>query len=369
MFIIKYGVRQHYVSVSSLCFGYVLFNVGAIFLIDKKKSFLNNYKGFHNWFLIVSLLFIGLSILMNLKIDGNSLSVDRWSALETLVKSTLNGEYPYLQKDHLGKTSSNFPALFFIGLPFYLIGKIGFIQPFIMLVVLALLFLSRVSNSSKLLVLFLFITSPSYLWEVYAKSDLMSNIILMCLFIFYWNTKTKGDLFNKIVLLAFSCAFFLLTRGVLVIPLLVFLCKDFFQLLLNKKLRFIVCFFFFLIMISLPVLLTISTLDQVKTSNPFMNQTESAPAIIQLLMILFSIVLSFRVKKLLDVFLFVSLILSGFIGFSIFLNILSEGFGRAILNSLSDISYLNMSIPFIISALLIYNEKELFKEGSLISKI
>lgn len=50
--------------------------------------------------------------------------------MEVGIRSLLSGEYPYTVVDHLGGRTSNFPGLFLIVLPFYLMGSVGYLQVF-----------------------------------------------------------------------------------------------------------------------------------------------------------------------------------------------------------------------------------------------
>lgn len=90
-------------------------------------------------------------VTINLIVDENNLNVDRWSALHTFIVSVLDGVYPYNIPDHLNQTSSNFPALFYLGLPFYFLGDVGFLQCFVFLIIVLWLFKGNAENSTKLI--------------------------------------------------------------------------------------------------------------------------------------------------------------------------------------------------------------------------
>ncbi|WP_375240251.1 hypothetical protein [Polaribacter sp.] len=295
-----------------------------------------------------SLCFFCLLMFINLKVDGLSLNTDRWSALEVLIKSILEGKYPYAILDHLGNTTSNLPGLFYVGLPFYLLGDVGFLQPFTFLFLSIFIILSKIKNDEKVFIFLLCTLAPSYFWEVIGKSDLMSNCILVLLFISIWQQKFKNNIFKQSYLIAFFSAFLVLTRGIVAIPLTIFMFSEFIKVKPYKKLLFILCFLMSLIFISLPVFIDLPSLTFIKEHNPFNHQTRYAPKILILISLLLPFVFSFKVKNSSDVFLFSTYILSGLMFVTFILNVIEEGFYANIHGNLFDISYLSMILPFIL---------------------
>ena len=147
------------------------------------------------------------------------------------------------------------------------------------------------------------ILSPAYLWEVAVKSDLMSNVFLVIIFIYLWKQKTK-NIFEKYTVLSLFIAFFILTRGVVYIPLILFLFSDFIKIDTQTKIKFIVWLLFFLLLFSI------------------------------------------KIKNNLDIFYF-SLLIFGALIFSAFImNIYEEGFYNNVINDLFDLSYFGILIPF-----------------------
>ncbi|ARV15574.1 hypothetical protein [Polaribacter sp. SA4-12] len=285
---------------------------------------------------------------INIFVDGNSINSDRWSAMEATIRGVLNGEYPYKLKDHLGKTSSNLPGLFYLGLPFYLLGNVSLLQPFVFLIISLLIFKSRILIDKKLTLIFLLIASPAYLWEVIAKSDLLSNIILLVLFLILWDYKFKNNYFKLPFLLSFFCAFFILTRGIVAIPLTLFLFREFLNTSISKKLKFSFGLVFFIILISFPFLLTLPDFEIIKEHNPFNHQTRFTPKWVQIFFIVLPFILAIKIKKIHQV-IFQSLILFTLLLFLSFVfEIIDEGFKNTLYKSYFDISYLTMAMPFAI---------------------
>lgn len=348
LFVLKYAERieiiQNYISVVI----YMVLVSLAFFLHKKSKIFLNAIKKMNLFLLGFSLIIFLLLIFVNLNIDGLSLNSDRWSALEVLIKSVLEGNYPYAVLDHLDNTTSNLPGLFYLGLPFYLLGDVGFLQPFTFLILSLFIIYSKIKNDEKVFVLMLVLLAPSYFWEVFAKSDLMSNCILVLLFISVWLQKFKEHIFKRKWLLALCSAFFVLTRGIVIIPLTLFLFSPYLQISWKSKISFLSYFLLFLLLISLPVLISLPDIEFIKEHNPFNHQTRYAPKILIITSLLLPFIYSLKVKKNADVFLYSTYILSGLILVTFILNCIEEGFSENVYGNLFDISYLSMIVPFII---------------------
>lgn len=348
LFVLKYSNKIEGLPSFIFMLFYIVLIIFSLLLYNKVKAILNNVKKMNFILFAFSLCFFCLLMFINLKVDGLSLNTDRWSALEVLIKSILEGKYPYAILDHLGNTTSNLPGLFYVGLPFYLLGDVGFLQPFTFLFLSIFIILSKIKNDEKVFIFLLFTLAPSYFWEVIGKSDLMSNCILVLLFISIWQQKFKNNIFKQSYLIAFFSAFLVLTRGIVAIPLTIFMFSEFIKVKPHKKLLFILCFLMSLIFISLPVFIDLPSLTFIKEHNPFNHQTRYAPKILILISLLLPFVFSFKVKNSSDVFLFSTYILSGLMFVTFILNVIEEGFYANIHGNLFDISYLSMILPFIL---------------------
>ena len=348
LFVIKYGVRQDSINLYFLIFSYLIITTGSLFLIKYFEEVINRLKKFNILFLsICVLIFIGF-VSVNYIIDGNTLNIDRWSALEVTVKSALNLEYPYNIKDHLGKTTSNLPGLFYLGLPFYLIGNIGLLQAFVFGLLIFLIFKLKYSNSEKLFFLTLLMFSPSYLWEVFVKSDLMSNIFLVVIFMFLWNYKNNKDYFKNTYLLSFLSAFFVLTRAILIIPLTLMLFKQFVKTSFKNKVKYSFGFVISIILISLPVLFSLPEYDVIKEHNPFNHQTRVGPKYLQYIFLIIPFYFSLHILTLKDVLKYSTRILTALLFLILTYYLWEFGFQKVVILSYFDISYLGMILPFLI---------------------
>lgn len=360
IFILKYSVRIEAIPVYVSVFAYVFIVLAVFFLHKKTTYFLNNIKRFNLFLVIFSVIIFLILMFINLNVDGLSLNTDRWSALEVLIKSILEGKYPYAILDHLGNTTSNLPGLFYVGLPFYLLGDVGFLQPFTFLILSLFITFLKINNDKKVFIILLILLSPAYYWEVIGKSDLMSNCFILLLFIFFWQQKFQNNIFKRKILLALCAALFVLTRGIVIIPLTLFLFFEYLQISTKDKIYFVFYFILFVFLISLPIIINLPDLEFIKEHNPFNHQTAYAPKFLTILSLILPFIFSSKVKKISDVFLYSTYFLGGLIVITFILNIIEEGFYANIYGNLFDISYLSMILPFIIFYFL-----GIFKENAL----
>lgn len=364
----KYSVRISFLNPYIIASVYSLFFIVCVFYLKRFADQINNCKYFKTIFLSIAVIMLMVMIFINIFTDGPSLNTDRWSALEIFIESILQHKYPYDVLDHLSNTTSNLPALFFIGIPFYILGDVGYLQVFVFLALILVVMYAKMDNSKKTFVIFLLLFSPAYYWELFAKSDLLSNCFLALLFIFKWQQKYFNRLFSNHVLLAFFVAFFILTRGIILIPLSLFLFSEFYFLKLKSKIYFFLFFLFFLFLISLPVLTTLPDLSYTILHNPFNHQVGYAPKILIIISIIAPFFLSFRVNQTRDVFLFSAYIFSFLMFLAFGVNCIEEGFSANVFGNLFDISYFSIIIPCVFFYFLKVNTNQPKKTNSLLKR-
>ncbi len=159
LFAFKYGSRQSHINV------YLLISIYSILLVSIPVLFIKTNFGeifYRNTFYIISLLFFLFTIWLNYKVDGYQLNTDRWSAMESAIKALLHNEYPYAAIDHLNGRTSNLPTLIIIGIPFYLIGNVGYFQSFSFLLFVILLIIISDNYKARFFGMVLLISSASY---------------------------------------------------------------------------------------------------------------------------------------------------------------------------------------------------------------
>ncbi|MCS3868509.1 hypothetical protein J3D55_001425 [Chryseobacterium ginsenosidimutans] len=345
LFIVKYGENYNV----PLLIGYliVLFGLSIFYVkINLKDLF---YKSF---FWIGVILFFFFSIYLNYKVDGNSLNVDRWSAMEIGVKAIFNGQYPYNIPDHMGQESSNLPMLIVLGMPFYLLfGSVGYLQCFSFLLFSFLIFKIFDDYKQRLAVLILLFLSPSYLWEVYVKSDLFSNFIIIAGFTYLiWNKFLKEKAM-KYEFVSFLVALILLTRLSSVIPLTILLFKRFCDFSIKEKISFLLVF---IVTVSITVYLffhNAPNYDVFMKHNPFMIQGAKQPLLLSISYIAVAFILSFKVKSFYETVFWSGtlLFICVFVPFLMFF--VEYGYTDMITNSFFDLSFFNMGMPFVMITL------------------
>lgn len=267
------------------------------------------------------------------------------------IKTWLNGGYPYSAIDHLGGRTSNFPGLLFLGLPFYLLGNVGYLQIFAFLLLAYTLYCCfEIRKALWILLLLLF--SPAYWWEIFAISDLMSNIVVLLCFILLLGFKFKDNLFKRPVVLGIAVSVILLTRGIVLIPLALLLFGDFFKEKLSTKLKFVSSFSitsFFLVGL---VLINCPDWQTFIRYNPFSLQTSLLPPYVYIVALVLPFFLSFKVKKFSTDYFLVSLVLMLFpilVAFGLMWT--KFEFKELIFESRFDISYLSLVLPFVLIAI------------------
>ena len=346
LFIYKYGLRQHFVPVEFILIIYTIST--SLILFKNIQQYINHKLNLQFCFKIIVIIAGFTIFLIIFKTDGTSLKVDRWSAMDVAIKALLNGKYPYTATDHLGGRTSNFPGLLILGIPFYLLGNVGYLQVFSFLLLSYTLY-KNTPIKTAIKYLFLLIISPAFWWEIFSISDLMSNIIICFCFIIWWQSIFKNNLLAKPYLLGFSLAFLVLTRGIVAIPLILLFFKPFITIKLNLKIKLL--FFFsttFLVLIIL-VIFNCPSMEILKNYNPLVLQTSYLPTSIHLLAIILPFIFALNIKDFHNSYFKHAVILMlfpAFISFCFFWN--EYGFKEIILNHKSDISYLSMVFPFLI---------------------
>jgi hypothetical protein len=357
LFIMKYGenynvliLTVYLLAVPGVSFFYLKFNFKEVF-----------YKILF-WFGVV--LFFFLSVYLNYKIDGNSLNVDRWSAMEIGIKAILNGQYPYNIPDHMGRESSNLPMLIVLGMPFYLLfGSVGYLQSFCFLLFSYLIFKIFTDYKQRLAVLILLFLSPSYLWEVYVKSDLFSNFIIVAGFTFLiWNKFLMRNNM-KLELVSFLSALFLMTRLSSAIPLIILLFKKFYDFSILEKLRFALVFIITVAAVAYFFFHNAPGFDVFIKHNPLMIQGAKQPLLLSLLYIVAAFVLSFKIQSFSDITFRAGTLLFICVFVPFIMYFAKYGYTDMITNSFFDLSFFNMCMPFIIITLVLGIFKNKFKEN------
>jgi len=331
LFVLKYSARltKHNVLVA-------LVSILFYFIIIKFYKFIKlNHKLI---FWLMSFFLFSLAIFAHYKLSLASLNVDRWSVITSFFDELFKGHYPYFAKSHLGNPPGPMPMYFLIAFPFYIIKMLSLLS-----VMGYFIFLTLKKDFKEYpLVVFLLFLSPFLYWEIMTRSNIFTYTTLMLLgIIFYLHTNYK-------LWASFILGLLLATRSVFVLPLIVLLIGQ----LIRKKITF-KAFIKQGVFITLGLIFTFIPLllkypKEFFEMNPFLVQsTFFIPFYYILIFMVLAFILSFFVKNKGDYYFYGGL--SMFLAILIYslYHIIRVGFTEATMNSIVDISYFILAIPFL----------------------
>ena len=353
--IYKYATRQNYINPALIALLYGTFLILVHFMNFKFRFKEKTYK----WlFFSISSLFLIFSLWLNIHVDKFALQVDRWSAMEAGIKALFHNEYPYSAFDHMKGQTSNLPALIFLGIPFYLLGDVGYLQSFtfvVFLIIISGYFKSfRIRFSALLLIIF----SSTYCYDIYVKSDIISNFIIMLAFIVISEKYLKKDTKKNIIINSIGCALLLMTRLVTIIPLTLALLKRFLKMKIKNKALFFLTFCLLVTISFYVVFKNYGSLNNFMRFNPFYLQNSQLPFYLSLFCIVLSLIYSFYLKSFKELIKACTLILLLTVILSLIAKTVEfKGFQNSILNSKFDISYFNFVSPFLIFYVTLLHDK------------
>lgn len=357
LFTFKYSVRTSFnpFLISTLYAGFVL---GSLFVLRKVHLLIT--EKFYKWLLIllVGLIAVMISAVL-IKVDRYSINVDRWSALTFFWDGVFRDEYPYGIHTHVWK--GNFPSPFpfwqLLALPFYLLGDVG-IQIIFFLIALAFV-LKYYFNAYKQPFLFILILAlaPGYWWEILARSDSLSNAFFV-FFVILWYMKSERDINNHLITTTLLIGAILATRFTAWIPIALFFFPSFIALSNRKKILFmlgviLVAFLFFA-----PFIFWDTETWVFFKRNPFMSQTGNGNIFTFVIFAVLGIFVSIKWKTNNQFFALTALFLFIFILATQIMIMIPRGGITLRENSVFDLSYFNLALPYCIISLCIALDKE-----------
>jgi len=344
LYLLKYGTKYN-LPLLPIIVGFTAIQVlflGGKATIYKLLSKLNSII-----YILLVCIILGGILFLTKYVDRYALNVDRWSAMEVAIRAIFTGEYPYTAIDHLGGRTSNFPGLLLLGIPFYLLGDVGYFQGFTF-VLLAFTLYQVFERQQAFYILLLLGISVPFWYEITVISDFMSNMIFVLCFIMLWNHYFKQERYKKKIGLALCVSILILTRGFTYIPLALYFFAPFCQLNIKKQLRFSISFLITSILLILFVFYTVPDLETLKAYNPLVLQTSYTSIYNILFVFLAPLVLSFYIKKFNDDFFFYTLLITGTLSITLFIQFWNRvGFNELLHNSVFDLAYLAYIIPLL----------------------
>lgn len=341
LFVLKYTID---LPGKPIYYG-VLYLFLIIALIKLSELILYRYRT--KWlFHALAVLSIFAMFVILQKVDPNNTQPDRWSAIHNFNIKLLQGEFPYNAITHTGQKASGMPFLFVLVLPFQLLGDVGFFQLFAFIVFILTIQSLFIQQEQKLFILLILISSPLFWWEVYVRSDLASNLFLFTSFLLLCEKYRNTKAIKHMLLLGILLGLFGSTRGILIIPFLVYFITYFkksetkpaFVLLSSALVIFILTILPFYIWNS----------EDLIQNNPLLLQTDKSPKAFMIIAILLSIAGGLFAKDFYRANLYSGLILFALMFTNLIFSINEWGWKTMLYEDKMDISYLSMTVPFLI---------------------
>jgi hypothetical protein len=156
-----------------------------------------------------------------------------------------------------------------------------------------------------------------------------------------------------IELIGFLTALIFLTRLSVVIPIIILLFSTFYRFSFTEKLRFILIFILTAGSILFLFFYHATDLNMIFKYNPFTIQGTKQPLLLSVFFLMLSLVLSFKLKSFRHLVYWIGFLLFTPVFISFILYLREYGCNNAIINSYFDLSFFNMSMPFVIVAIVL----------------
>lgn len=342
IFSVKYisRVTDYYLIASILVSGvYVLvWNSGIYFI---------RYSSLRTINLGLLILFLIICIYGLAKIPVESLQVDRWSVINSFWETYSSGEYAYFAKAHTGNPPGPMPFYFILAFPFFLLGELGWLSLAGVVIFYFLLRLSKIQEHLITLSLLLLFISTFYLWEVFGRSNVFVNSVLVLVVMVFFNRKNKS--IRDIVLSGVFTGLVMSTRNVFVIPFIILFLYAIRYRQINMK-QFVLMGVISLTVFALTFLPFVwGHFDDFKKMNPFLVQgTFLIPFEYTIGFIGLALVFGLICKSKEDVYLFSGLNLFIAIAVYFIYHFIISGFYNTYFGSLGDVSYFILCVPFLL---------------------
>ncbi|MDF2553493.1 MAG: uncharacterized protein K0R77_2768 [Chryseobacterium sp.] len=349
LFIVKYGIRQDIIPIYLLI---ILFCVSQILLFKSYDFLFKKIKITKYFVCILTFLCVCFYVfLSHIMKDPYQLKIDRWQTIEYSLDYWIHGKYIYDTRNFMGNVPSYLPGQLVFLVGFYLLGNVGYIQVASLLLFSCTVIWAFKNNHIKFYGIFLLAISLSFLYEAVCKSDFISSFIVASVFMLFWHKKFERNYFEKSILLGFILGIICLTRSVVVIPLILFLLKPFWETDRKQKIKFITAFSLTVGNLLASVLLPAENFDYILKHNPLKMQGQSNMFVV-LFFLVVSVCFSFYVKNIKQVFY-----LSTIIVFCLMCDHIIEQVIKGYDSNFLNITYVAAALPFsIISYCFLLND-------------
>jgi len=301
--------------------------------------------------LFIGLCLLGLGIIQQ-HINPYELQVDRWSAIDHFLQNLFQGVYPYSAQTHLGGYGSPFPVWQFFHIPFYFLGNVGL--SILFAVVIFIHSISKLYDIRRATLAFiLLLASPAFLYEVAVRSDLITNFMLVAAIICYLkNNQIWLDKNGNFI--AVTGGLLLSTRLSACIPFIIYYFREYIHSRWRLKITIPIIAVVIFIITFLPFLLWDGEMLLFFEYNPFILQSRQGHISDLLIFIPLGIYLSLSWKGNFEEYTRnTAIILVLLVVVTFCHNMYLNNNWNALFQSAYDITYFNMSLPFLITTLLI----------------
>ncbi|WP_312343778.1 hypothetical protein [Chryseobacterium binzhouense] len=355
LFLVKYGIRQNFIHPFLLTAVFAALHI-ILFYSDRyfNKSLKINTKTINLLIVFSGIFYLLLSHLIT---DPYSLKIDRWQTVEYSLDYWLHGKYIYATKNFMGNIPSYLPGQLLLMLLFYLLGNVGYMQAAAMILFGWIVKREFHSGKIRIMGIFLLFVSLSYIYEAVCKSDFISSFIIISFFILYWHQNYRTNYFQKPIILGLIVGVLCLTRSVVILPLVLFLCRPFFVSTWNEKIKFSATFFLTVAFLMSTVILPAESIDEVLAYNPLAMQGQLNSAVV-LFFLFITVFLSFVLKEIRHVFLWSSIII-----FAVMASHIIEQILRNTAVEFLNVTYLAAALPFSIVSYCFLLQEDKFRSN------
>jgi len=344
LFVYKYAARITSVPWAT-CLLYLITVTLLILFLYRKTAFQLSLKSQNLLYLsMIALLAILLTFLM-FNFDPQKIRVGRYPAMYDWITKFFNSEFPYASHTK----PSGFPFLFVMAMPFYFLGDLGFFQIFSFLIFAVLVHLRHDEKSiNGFRLILLLVTSPIFLYEIVVRSDLISNMVMVMLYLAILEVLSRRSNCVTLFLLGIIGGLLLSTRGI-VLLIYIPVCGYLFRRQIIRAGLFFLSMFVGLSLSLVPFLIW-NPIDFINFG-PFSVQLSYIPNWLLILSIASSIWCALTIRSLKRIYSSVWFILFGVTCAAFVIAMLDYGWYRTVLGDGFDISYFCFALPFLLISL------------------
>jgi len=343
LFCIKYFSRYTDIYIPATIFidAFLIF----IFAVNTNR-FDKKILSVFNYILLLGYLILGVFILKF--VDIETLNVDRWSVITSFWQNFEKGEYVFFAQSFGGNYPGPMPFYYIMAYPFYLMGELGYFSLLGVPLLFLLLKYCNIETKIQTKILLILLFSPFLWWEIACRSNLLLNGTLILFSIAYFFKDFPKISNKKLIISAILFGLFLSTRNVFAIA---YITACIFALKTNY-----VSFKQMIIMAILAIITFVGTFipfvynhwNDFLIMNPFVIQSSFLmPFGYTLIFMALAVIFGFILKKITDVYFYISINLFLCIFTYAIYQICQVGLNDAFFNHAIDISYFMFCIPFV----------------------